>query len=352
MHTKRIAAALAVIGLVVGVPSAVFAAHQSHGHQVLAYAAAGAQNRCSGAQQQSAGRQCGQAPRSAAATPAPGVLTPPPSALFDLSPTPIAGSSPPAAGYSSPSGTGPSGPAASARAHSALAGLVAPGGTPDPSDSPTATASGPLMPDGVPAAQVGQLVVNDSATDIWRNWDYTSPLEGADCDSFGTIALSSAALALTTSGQFGNCAKITSSTRYGYGIFEARIKAQAGPDGTIANWPAFYLSGPNWPVGGEIDAFEAMGGYDAASFHYGADNSSLSKRDPVLKPGWNVVDVVWKRQALAVYYNGHKFVEWDSPVITSQPMWITFDNTTGTYGYTTGQPSTMLVDYLRIWTAV
>jgi len=207
------------------------------------------------------------------------------------------------------------------------------------------------MPDGIPAAQVGPLELNDSATDLWNTWDHTSPLEGADCKTFGTVALSSAELALTTNGQFGNCARIISGATYTYGIFEARIWVQADADGVIANWPAFYLNGPHWPLGGEIDAFEGMGGYDAASFHYGADDSSLTKQDQSLKPGWNIVDVVWKPQMLAVYYNGHKFVEWDSPVITSQPMWITFDTTTGTYGDTTGQPSTMLVDYLRIWTA-
>jgi hypothetical protein len=31
-------------------------------------------------------------------------------------------------------------------------------------------------------------------------------------------------------------------------------------------------------------------------------------------------------------------------------MVVIFDNTTGTAGYTTGQPATLQVDYLRIWT--
>ncbi len=205
------------------------------------------------------------------------------------------------------------------------------------------------MPDGVPAAEVGSLELNESAADIWSTWDYTSPLEGADCETYGTVALSTADLDLATNGQFGNCARIQSPAAYGYGIFEARIWVQAGPNGTIANWPAFYLNGPDWPVGGEIDAFEAMFGYAGASFHYGADDSMIGQRDKSLKPGWNTVDVVWQADSLAVYYNGQQFVAWDSPVITSKPMWITFDTTTGTDGYTTGQPSSMYVDYLRIW---
>lgn len=215
---------------------------------------------------------------------------------------------------------------------------------PSPSPAPTT-----VTPEGIPAAEVGSLVLNDSAADIWNTWDHTSPPAGADCATFGTVALSSAGLDLTTDGQFGNCAKITSTAAYGYGIFEARIWVQASSDGTIANWPAFYLAGPDWPVGGEIDGFEGMGGYDSASFHYGADDAMLTEQDRALQPGWNVVDVVWEPQTLVVYYNGQKFVTWDSPVITSQPMWITFDVTTGTDGDTTGQPSSMAVDYLRIW---
>lgn len=223
--------------------------------------------------------------------------------------------------------------------------------TPPPMQLP-ATLPSPLtavMPDGVPAAQVGSLLLNDSAADIWNTWDHTS-LAGTDCTTPGTVALAAADLDLTTSGQFGDCAEITSNSTFGYGIYEVRIWVQAGPAGPIANWPAFWLSGQHWPVDGEIDAFEAMGGYDSASFHYGADNSSLTKQDSALKPGWNIVDVVWKPQLLAVYYNGQEFVAWDSPVITSQPMRILFDTTTGTAGYTTGQPSTMAVDYLRVWT--
>jgi Glycosyl hydrolases family 16 len=219
-----------------------------------------------------------------------------------------------------------------------------------PSSSPPAPQPRSASPDGVPATQVGKLVLNDPAAALWKTWDHTS-LGGADCETPGTFALTAGVLGLTTSGAFGNCAKITSPAAYRYGIFEARIWAQAGPGGFVANWPAFWMVGQHWPVDGEIDAFEGLGGYDSATFHYGASNWQLTKRDAALKPGWTVVDVVWKPHLLAVYYNGRKFVEWDSPVITSQPMLVTFDSTTGQGGYTTGQPSTLRIDYLRIWTA-
>jgi hypothetical protein len=246
--------------------------------------------------------------------------------------------------------TAPRALSAADRAHqSAPAPAAQPPGTLS-SPRPLAAPSSPtaIMPDGVPAAEVGSLVQSDSAADLWNTWAHNT-LTGSDCDNPGTVTLTAAQLDLTTSGVMGNCAEITSNATYGYGIYEARIWVQAGPGGVIANWPAFWLVGADWPVDGEIDAFEGLGGYDSATFHYGADNSQLSQQDKALKPGWNIVDVVWKPQFLAVYYNGAEFVQWDSAVITSQPMRIIFDATTGQAGYTTGQPSTMDIDYLRSW---
>jgi hypothetical protein len=233
------------------------------------------------------------------------------------------------------------GPATTATNASTVVALASPSASTAPSNA--------VQPDGIPAAQVGPLVLNDSAAELWHTWSNTA-LAGASCTKPGTFTLSSASLQLTTDGTLGNCALVMSKTMYQYGIYEARIWSQAGPNGTIANWPGFWMVGPHWPAGGEIDAFEALAGYDTASFHYGAKNTRIFKRDTALKPGWVTVDVVWKPRMVAIYYNGRKFVEWDSAVITSLPMWILFDTTTGPYGYTTGQPSTMQVAYLRIWT--
>jgi hypothetical protein len=330
------AAALVALGMVIamsGVAIAAARAHRDHaGHRHLA--------------------EADRAQRLG--TPRPPKPTQPPSSAYVFSllspPVTAAQASSPAASATQPATKPPA--AQSSATLPSPSSSTTPPPTTAPSSQASATPSSPaaVMPDGIPASDVGPLVVSDSAADLWNTWDYTSIPEGADCETFGTVALGADGdLDLTTNGQFGNCGKITSVGTYGYGIYEARIWVQAGPNGTIANWPAFYLSGPDWPVGGEIDAFEAMGGYDAASFHYGADDSTLTKKDPALKAGWNIVDVIWQPERLAIYYNGQQFVAWDSSVITSQPMWITFDTTTGVDGYTTGQPSSMYVDYLRIW---
>ena len=308
---RLIAVLVAFIAAALGIPAAIVV--QAHHEHTAVQFAADTTGQCG---QSSGGNSC--------QPPAPGAEVQPSSSLLTVAPV-----QPAAAGSSSPA--------------------------PDTATTATQTAAPPsqragVWPDGVPAAQVGSLVLSDSAAAVWNTWDRTT-LGGADCTTPGTVALGSAEVDLTTDGTLGNCAKITSKTMYTYGIFEARIWAQAGPNGTIANWPAFWMVGQDWPVDGEIDGFEGMQGYDSASFHYGTSNSLLTKRDSALRPGWNVVDIVWKPRMLAVYYNGEKFVEWDSAVITGQPMVVTFDNTTGTEGYTTGQPSTLRVDYLRIWTA-
>jgi hypothetical protein len=221
--------------------------------------------------------------------PAPSAEVPPPASLFAVTPAqPFPPSPPPA----SPASAG-LGSATSAAVHAVT-----------PSPQPAG-----VRPDGVPASQVGSLVLDDSAAALWNTWNRTTSA-GADCaDSPGTVTLSATELDLTTNGTVGNCAETTSMATYRYGIFEARIWAQAAPNGLIANWPAFWLVGHNWPVDGEIDGFEGLHGYDSASFHYGVSNSYLTERDSALTPGWNVVDIVWKPQMLAVYYNGRKFVE-------------------------------------------
>jgi hypothetical protein len=330
---RLVAALLVFLTAAFGIPGAiVIQAHYQHGAgQFAADNGQCARQRGDGA--------CQPQP------PAPAAEVPPPSSLFAIAPAVSLPPSSPAYSPASPTLAGLR-PMPTATTHESTAPASV---TQDPASTPPQAAG--VRPDGVPAAQVGSLVLDDSAAALWSTWNHTTSA-GADCaDSPGTVTLSATELDLTTSGMVGNCAEATSVATYRYGIFEARIWTQAAPNGLIANWPAFWLVGHNWPVDGEIDGFEGLHGYDSASFHYGANNSYLTRRDSALKPGWNVVDIVWKPQMLAVYYNGQKFVEWDSPVITSQPMVVIFDNTTGNFGYTTGQPSTLRVAYLRIWTA-
>lgn len=231
--------------------------------------------------------------------------------------------------------------------------------SPAPTPSPTSSsAAAQAMPaSGVPTTNLGALQASLDGSQLLNDWDSSAsdlyPCPGGSSYSAPSLD-SSGDVELTTSGQTGSCSYVQSSAQYGYGTYEARIDLPAGPNGTIANWPAFYGSGENWPDGGEIDAFEAMGGSDFAGYDPGLTAGHLSGPAITTTPGWHTVDAVWGPGTLAIYTDGHRSDQWSSPYldITSggtSTMWWTFDNFTGQYGYNTGQPSTMLVQYFRYW---
>jgi hypothetical protein len=234
---------------------------------------------------------------------------------------------------------------------------------PAPTSAPTAKRTTapthhPVLPvSGVSTANVGALKVDLDGSGLLRDW-YSSASHLDVCPggtSYSPPRLdSSGDLDLTTSGRTGSCAYVQSNGQYGYGTYEARIYAPAGPNHTIANWPAFYGNGENWPNGGEIDAFEAMGGTDAAGYDPGLPAGQLTGPGITSAPGWHTIDAIWGPGTLAIYTDGHLSDRWSSPYLVirsggTSAMWWTIDNFTGDYGYNTGRPSTLRVQYVRYW---
>jgi hypothetical protein len=210
------------------------------------------------------------------------------------------------------------------------------------------------VPDGPPRSEVGRYLDTVYGRRMLETWD-NNP--GGQCGdryptSEGKIRLVEHGIDLITTGRFNNCAQeMTDGNTFGYGIYEAEMWVQGVP-GThlIANWPAFYSVGPDWPAGGELDAMEAMNGQDGMSYHYGRDNSTVNPdTEPAMKPGWNTVDVVYKPHYMAVYYNGKRAWVVPRSVVTDQPVAWHFQSYTGDYGYTTGKPSTLEIRYFRVW---
>ncbi|KAB5563551.1 glycoside hydrolase family 16 protein [Coniochaeta sp. 2T2.1] len=63
----------------------------------------------------------------------------------------------------------------------------------------------------------------------------------------------------TTTGR--SSTRVTSKTAYTRGLFIADIPhmpAGTGPGGSCGLWPAFWMFGPNWPAGGEVDIIEGV----------------------------------------------------------------------------------------------
>lgn len=131
---------------------------------------------------------------------------------------------------------------------------------------------------------------------------------------------------------------------------EARLYLPAAPSGGIANWPAFWASGATWPNDGEIDTFEGLSGSAAYHFHYGTQSAELSEGASVSGSytGWHTFGVVWTTSSLTFYYDGADVGSLTAGV-TDQPMPIIINLAVGAYGGPVVTPSSMLVNYVRVW---
>ncbi len=126
---------------------------------------------------------------------------------------------------------------------------------------------------------------------------------------------------------------------------EARIRF-AGDGRTIFNWPAWWISGPNWPAAGENDIAEGLGSLTvnyhspAGAFETGTVNGTWSRR-------FHVYGI----------YRGRTFsrVYWDGRLVRT---YATHDNgapqnlilTMGASNILRfGAAGQMVVDYVRAW---
>lgn len=138
-----------------------------------------------------------------------------------------------------------------------------------------------------------------------------------------------------------------------YGYFEARVYAP-GSGGTIDNWPAWWLTGENWPANGEIDIFEGFHGSAGWHFMYPSGGNPVwqgSFQQGQDFTGWHTYAVDWQPGSIKYYYDG-SVVGTITQGVTSAPMFLLVDNTTGPQNNVGGPvsvPQTMKVDYVRVW---
>jgi beta-glucanase (GH16 family) len=133
-----------------------------------------------------------------------------------------------------------------------------------------------------------------------------------------------------------------------YGYMEARIWLSAGPDG-IADWPAFWAVGQNWPTDGEIDVLEGLGGQACVHFitHRGHNPGTCAPGD--FSDGWHTYAADWEPGSINFYYDGKKIYTVTAGV-TSAPMYLVLNLAlTPVITSPDTAPATMLVDYVRVW---
>jgi hypothetical protein len=118
--------------------------------------------------------------------------------------------------------------------------------------------------------------------------------------------------------------------------------------GQIANWPALWLTGQNWPVTGEIDVME---GFGDANWHGITGTSPDNLTNPggagaLLGPlgGPHTFGVLWSTTGVTFVYDGA--IVGNAAVSLTGPMYLVMENSVGD---PTAIPATLTVRYVRVW---
>jgi beta-glucanase (GH16 family) len=141
---------------------------------------------------------------------------------------------------------------------------------------------------------------------------------------------------------------------FSYGFMEARIWLPGKR--RIANWPAFWADGQNWPKDGEIDVLEGLKG--KACWHFFNATQVRGKTATQVRGncatgrfagGWHTYGADWEPGSITYYYDGQVRGTITSG-ITSAPMYLIINNATDpkTGGHVLA-PATMQIDYVRVW---
>jgi hypothetical protein len=250
-----------------------------------------------------------------------------------------------------------------------LSGVIAPG---------TAAASG--TPSPLAGGQHAKsLVLNDPGSKL-KAWNKGSTYCTVSPDYVASAKAGTSktgSVTLTTTGSAGSCGALISPGSYSSGVIEASIyfPPLPGKPNTIANWTGIWLAGQTWPNDGELDATEVepVDATNAVTYHSGTSSSLFSAstspfapvRLPIkagnVKPGWNMVDIVFREGFFAIYYNGHLYTSYTSSHVVGKPMniYVTNVNTPNTSWVvqhigappinSDKSPATVQVKYLRVW---
>ncbi len=138
-----------------------------------------------------------------------------------------------------------------------------------------------------------------------------------------------------------------STFSYAFGAVEARINLPAASPGVIANWPAFWTVGANWPTGGENDVAEGLHGQLCSYFN--SPSGAVGHCTDGDFTGWHTLGAEWQPGRVDYYRDG-VLAATITEGVTSQPHWLMIDNAVQPkIGGPTVVPADLQVEYVRVW---
>ena len=121
-----------------------------------------------------------------------------------------------------------------------------------------------------------------------------------------------------------------------------------GATSKIANWPAWWTNGEDWPYDGENDIMEGLSsGNPCYHFHSPSGGPGGCKKGYF--SGWHVYGALWEPGKVRYYYDGVQ-VGTITTGVTSSPMYLILNYAVSTeHGGNHRVPATMRVDSVRVW---
>ena len=131
------------------------------------------------------------------------------------------------------------------------------------------------------------------------------------------------------------------------GYAEARVYFP-GNGNTIYNWPAWWISGDNWPANGENDIAEGLGGNLTVNYHSnGSCNANHGEVSGTWSNGYHTYGIYRQSGKADVYYDGTLVKSYCTDDSGGGEALIVNVGNGNTSVYGTG--SQVKVDYIRAW---
>lgn len=226
------------------------------------------------------------------------------------------------------------------------------GVAPTPTPTPTPAPTGPQPNAPLPAGN-WNLIFDDefNGTQVdTSTWDEHNGWTGQNgvTDSAANVSETGGNLILKLVSNKSGAAVEADKFDFLPGMYiEASISFEGVSAGTIDDWPAWWVSGPNWPAAGENDIAEGLGGQLTVNYHSptGAHNmgaipgswaNGFHAYGLYKTPDGNTCDVWWDGKLVKSYATSDNH-QGQQPILTFG------------YGGGTFAPAQMLVDYVRAW---